>query len=445
MECHGNKEVVGASRGVLPILLSLVLLNGVLCVREDETEEVERTPRDLSNSTSSFIYNVVPEDPDATVSPEYSTAINTFSIRLLYHVYRDSQFVDRNLVLSPFSVSRCLAVLTEGASGTSKRELLDALGGQVALDDAREALAELLYADNSVILQCADALWVDSSRYEPKQTFRQTANEKYGVEYRGLDFGNKMEAIGAVNGWIQANTNGYLTDIVKADAIQPTTVLLLTNAVYFEADWASPFDITKTAREPFHAPGADVSVEMMTSGYMHETRKTATYESARLYYGTEGADYFYLDVYMPTAGTVEAFLENDCLPALSSNDSTRHGALKMPKFMFSSDVDLKPMLKQLGVNEVFDPFCTDLAGIVQQADGGEDVPIYVSRVRHVAGIETDEEGTTAYAVTIIAGEAMAAGPGSPNVVLDRPFVYFIRAGQNGLILFAGVVNNPNMG
>jgi len=24
-------------------------------------------------------------------------------------------------------------------------------------------------------------------------------------------------------------------------------------------------------------------------------------------------------------------------------------------------------------------------------------------------------------------------------------VYFIRAGQNGLILFAGVVNNPNMG
>ena len=49
----------------------------------------------------------------------------------------------------------------------------------------------------------------------------------------------------------------------------------------------------------------------------------------------------------------------------------------------------------------------------------------------------------AYAVTVTAMGATSAGPGSPDVVLDHPFVCFIRAGATGLVLFAGVVNNPD--
>ncbi|MBN1308651.1 MAG: hypothetical protein JXA18_12075 [Chitinispirillaceae bacterium] len=49
----------------------------------------------------------------------------------------------------------------------------------------------------------------------------------------------------------------------------------------------------------------------------------------------------------------------------------------------------------------------------------------------------------AYAVTVLGLAAGAAGPTSPDIILDRPFVYFIRAGATGLILFAGVVNNPD--
>ena len=32
----------------------------------------------------------------------------------------------------------------------------------------------------------------------------------------------------------------------------------------------------------------------------------------------------------------------------------------------------------------------------------------------------------------------------PDVVPDHPVVYFIRAGEPGLVLFSGVVNNPSM-
>jgi serine protease inhibitor len=60
---------------------------------------------------------------------------------------------------------------------------------------------------------------------------------------------------------------------------------------------------------------------------------------------------------------------------------------------------------------------------------------------HTAGIKMDEEGTVAYAVTS-SGMGTGSSDFSPDVVIDRPFVYFIRAGATGLVLFSGVVNNP---
>lgn len=65
------------------------------------------------------------------------------------------------------------------------------------------------------------------------------------------------------------------------------------------------------------------------------------------------------------------------------------------------------------------------------------------QLKHLSACGCFDEGTVAYAVTVLGLAAGAAGPTSPDIILDRPFVYFIRAGATGLILFAGVVNNPD--
>ncbi len=425
-------------------MVAAIAVTVVSCIgRDEEDTRAEDASRDLLNNATTFIYNAIPNDPGAAITPEYSTAINRFSVNLLQHVYGDTSFTGSNVVLSPFSVSRSLSVLADGAVGQARSELLEALGGQSAIDDARSALSELLYADNSIILQCADALWIDSTRYALNDSFRANANSKFGVECAGLDFSDRNAAVAAVNNWISSNTNNYLTDVVRPEIITPYTVLLLTNAISFEADWTSPFDVTATRPELFSAPGGAVEVDMMNSQYYHQTRIAETYDNARIYYGTVGADYFYLDVYMPTSGSIEDFLSDRCLVALSDTDSVSVGLLQMPKFSFRTEVDLAPVLRQLGIVEIFDPYTMDLAGIAQSAGSGTTVPIYVESISHTAGIETDEEGTKAVAVTVVSGGCLSAGPPSPNVTLDKPFVYFIRAGQNGLVLFAGVVNNPN--
>jgi len=411
----------------------LVILN---CGTSDE--EAKNDNRNLHNSTSTFIYNMIPENNNAIISPEYSKAINTFSVNLLDRVYNDEQFFNKNLVLCPFSVSRNLAVLTEGTTGESKQELLVALGGQTALDDAKDALSQLLYADNSVILQCADAIWINSNNYSLKPSFRNTVNSKYGVEIAGLDFTDVSGTVKTINDWTSNNTNSCIKEIINEKDISNLTAAFLVNAIYFEADWTSPFDITKTAKQDFFSPAGTVEVDMMSSNYYHKVFKTDRYENAKLFYGTNNKDFFYLDIYMPTTVTIESFIRDYCLSALGNQDSLPYQSIQMPRFFFTTEVKLIPMLQQLGIKGIFDPSQGEITEMVD----GSAANLYVNDVKQKAGIKTDEEGTKAFAVTVT-GTETTSGDGFQDVIFNRPFIYFIRAGENGLVLFAGIVNNPS--
>ena len=115
----------------------------------------------------------------------------------------------------------------------------------------------------------------------------------------------------------------------------------------------------------------------------------------------------------------------------------------MPKFFFENEIDLEPILQSMGVNGVFDQGIGEITGMASYKNTQDTAGLYVECIIHKAGIKTDEEGTVAYAVTVTGVTDYAAGSTSPDIILDRPFVYFIRAGATGLVLFAGVVDNPD--
>lgn len=99
-------------------LTLLVLFLFVSCAQKEDRTKEDR--QDLGNTTTSFIYNMIPENPQAEISLPYSSAINTFAINLLKEIEKTADFRDTNIVMSPFSVSRNLAILTEGAAGCSQ-------------------------------------------------------------------------------------------------------------------------------------------------------------------------------------------------------------------------------------------------------------------------------------------------------------------------------------
>jgi serpin B len=128
----------------------------------------------------------------------------------------------------------------------------------------------------------------------------------------------------------------------------------------------------------------------------------------------------------------------------SSLDATRFAAilqglqpgdlnLIMPKFEFSLDVDLVPVLSALGMPLAFDKNNADFSGITRAER------LYVNKALHKAYILVNEAGTEAAAVTVI-GVAPASLP--MEVRIDRPFIFVIRDLSTGTILFVGRVVNP---
>ena len=47
----------------------------------------------LNNQTASFIYNAIPENEAATITPEYNIAINSFAVNMLHALCRSDSLL----------------------------------------------------------------------------------------------------------------------------------------------------------------------------------------------------------------------------------------------------------------------------------------------------------------------------------------------------------------
>jgi serpin B len=109
--------------------------------------------------------------------------------------------------------------------------------------------------------------------------------------------------------------------------------------------------------------------------------------------------------------------------------------LRMPKFKYESEFELKDTLSQLGMPEAFDPNYADFSGM----NGNRE--LYIQEGYHKGFISVDEKGTEAAAATAVV-ITLSSAETPLNVTIDRPFIYLIRDIKTNAILFMGRVMNP---
>jgi serpin B len=68
--------------------------------------------------------------------------------------------------------------------------------------------------------------------------------------------------------------------------------------------------------------------------------------------------------------------------------------------------------------------------------------VFISNAFHDATISIDEEGTVAAAATAFVGVPVSAPAVVIPIVLDHPFVFFVRDVQTNALLFVGHYANP---
>lgn len=346
-----------------------------------------------------------------------------YSINFFKNVLKHSA-PDSNVTVSPYSAGVALSMLAEGAEGQTAAELDNALNGCRFVD------ADLGNND-TVTVKSANSVWI-SDDFSIRNTYVARLSKDYDAYANVMNFASP-EAVHAINNWCSENTEGMIKGIVNE--LDPQTVMILANALYFKAPWEDPFDKNSTRKAVFHGSKGDTEPMFMTG------KKTCGYLE---YKGSQIVALPYKDgryamyIFLPDANLKEAdllsYMSESGLDEVMKNMSREKVRLTIPKFKVEYEMSLVETLEAMGVRSVFTS-AADLTGI---AHG----PLSVSDVFQKAVVDVDESGSEAAAVTAIMIKMTSARiETEPVVTVDRPFYYMIADMDAGRILFAGRIMN----
>jgi serpin B len=417
---------------------------------QDRVEEVsmaegvaqqETAPTDAPSAadTPFVVQDAGPEALAALVDGNAGFALD------LYQILRGQ---DGNLFYSPYSISLALAMTYAGARGETEAQMAEALHytlPQGQLHPAFAALAEALAARGQEAegrdgegfrLNVANALWGQQD-YDFLSGFLDLVDRYYGAGLRRVDFvGAPEEARQTINGWVADETEGRITDLIPQGIIDTMTRLVLTNAIYFNAAWAEPFEESMTGDGPFYLlDGSQVLVPMMHQSSTFGYTEGDHYRAVELpYAGNELS----MVILLPDADEFEAFeaaLDAATLETILGGLGYQPLSLTMPRFEFSAQFSLKDALKDLGMVDAFTS-AADFSGMTGNRD------LFIDAVLHKAFVSVDEAGTEAAAATAVVAKLTAAPADPLEVTVDRPFLFLIRDLETGALLFLGRVVDP---
>lgn len=411
-----------------PKLFSLVLVLALLGAC---------TPRPAASLAQSSLPRLLDPQVVAGEVETLANGNNAFALDL-YH----SLPGDNNIIFSPYSISLALAMTYAGARGETATQMAQALHFTLP-DESLHATfnrldLNLMRKDDSAFrLHIANALWAQKD-HPFLQEYLDLLAVNYGAGIHIADFAKTEAARREINDWVSRQTEEKIQDLIPAGALDAMTRLVLVNAIYFKADWETPFDPNETADAPFYLlDGSQVTVPMMSAelGGVRYGRGE-NYEVIELpYQGGTAA----MDILLPEKGQFQIFATGLNVEQLNLALESLQPAsvqLHLPKFRFTSDFDLGNSLSALGMEDALEPERADFSGM----DGERD--LYIGKVLHKAFVAVDEQGTEAAAATGVVMRLTAALPSGVVVTVDRPFLFLIRDIPSGQILFFGQVLNP---
>ncbi len=366
---------------------------------------------------------------------------NQFAFRFYREALKDLTS-DKNALISPLSIQAALAMTWQGANGTTRDGMINAVGLQGLDQDLingyfKKLIADLPALDPQTKLEIANSIWY-RQEFQVIPAFLDVNRQFYKAEVNGMDF-NAAGAADRINDWVNTKTRGKINQIVER--LEADLMMLLINAVYFKGSWEQQFDESLTERGVFY-PETDAAY-VLHGDYMQVEHafgyaQHPGFEMVELPYGNKKYSMLVLrpgngesvgdlvDLLAETEGTALLGLEGL---------SARNMRLYLPKFKFSYKNKLNDELEALGMAEAFSD-AADFTGI--NANG----QLKISEVNHKSFIEVNEEGTEAAAVTSVGIVLTSVGPQAMTFKLDKPFLFAIREMSSGLILFVGQVNDP---
>jgi len=384
----------------------------------------------------------------AAVSQDDMSALVGGNNEFAFSLYQKLKDEPGNLFYSPFSISLALAMTYAGARGDTATQMADTLRymlPQERLHPAFNSLDRELASrgqgakgkdDKGFRLNIVNALWGQKG-YSFLPDYLDLIALNYGAGLRLMDFITAPdESRKAINKWVADQTEQRIKDLIPAGVIDAMTRLVLTNAIYFNAAWASSFDKAATQPGTFHLmDGKDIEIPMMnqTKGLNYLTGEG--FEAVELPY--DGHELSML-IIVPERGNFTNFekgLTSERVDTIIRGLAMKQVALSLPSFKYESKFSLASTLAGMGMPLAFSDGA-DFSGMTGNRD------LCIGDVIHQAFVQVDESGTEAAAATAAVMQ-LTATPAPPlTVTVDRPFIFLIRDIKTGSVIFVGRVTNP---
>ena len=373
-------------------------------------------------------------------------SVSAASLELLQRVAA-REGAGSNVLISPTSMMMAFGILENGAKGETLSQIENTFGSIPVseMNPIMYSMAQRFNEAGDVKWNVANSIWFkEDGKVEVVPDFATVVKNYYGADIWMAPFDETT--LDDINGWVKDQTYGMIPGIL--DQIPEDARMYLINAMAFEGEWMNEYEESDIYEGQLFT-NHDNSTTEVTMLYSVENNYFEIAGGTGFIRPYKGGEYSFVGI-LPKEGTsVEDYLaklaENgDEFANLIRNPeySYENVIVRMPEFSDDYFIEMSDVLKEMGMEDAFDPDNADLTNMVRAIDN-PDYNAVIGRVLHKTHIEVNREGTRAAAVTAIETLDACAAPMVEEpifVTLDRPFVYGIVDNETGLPVFIGCVN-----
>ncbi|XP_074112441.1 serine protease inhibitor 88Ea isoform X2 [Cotesia typhae] len=417
-------------------------------------------------------------DNPLTANPNTNKQLISSKLNFTLEALKQSALLESkdNLFFSPHSLHEALTLAFFGARGTTEEGLRKALRipdslskidiqRSYALEKSLKEFAALTgNVSTNYEFKTANRLWISDTK-----KIRECMTTLFSEELEKVDFrSNPGEVRNRVNNWVSSVTKGHIQDLLAPDAIDESTDLVLTNAVYFKGLWGRRFEAANNKKDIFYGSKNSIVTYMRqnsTFNYM-VSEELGAHVIELPYKGDEISMYIFLPPFVttkarrgfrqaPGAGETVGINRDGIHQLIERMTSTERGIeelydildrgmlerdveLSLPRFTVEKELPVSSLFGALGAGELLQPGKADLRGFLENSSDN----LHLGDAVHRAKIEVTEEGTTAAGATAVF-TFRSSRPAEPAVFnANHPFVYLIYEKPSQSIIFAGVFRTP---
>ena len=298
-----------------------------------------------------------------------------------------------NFVISPLGIELILSLCSNGAVGKTQQQIIELLKHQTIDEVNNIARKMLVESEKNEKVKIANGIL---TKIKAEKNFFEKGTKDYEAKIEILEDYN------TVNKWVMEKTNGKIKSII--DNLSPDVMMVLLNAIYFEAFWKIKFDINHTYEKEFFNID-DIKDNSINAIAILPKNEDSLEKNMNELIENLNEELFYKIV-----------------NKLNEENSKTKVNFYLPKFEIENNFNISEILKSLGMIEAFKKEA-DFNGISTK------LKLFINQVLQKNYINVNEDGTQAYSITeleIMLESYLTKDENAKDFIANRPFLFIIR-------------------